>query len=171
MSLLDRKNRLNQKINDLKVDIQYMLDKKSSLHNIEEISKLESDKKEKILLLTKFHDDLKIINKDIRKLQQTENELIKVSRTLDSLEFHNAKRKKTETAIDKAKQEKEMRENAKDKYLLHLKKQNEYYEQCAIIRDVEKYEADITDAEEQQWAEDLWERLVSSCDAEVKKNK
>ena len=128
MSLLDRKNRLNQKINDLKVDIQYMLDKKSSLHNIEQISKLESDKKEKILLLTKFHDDLKIINKDIRKLQQTENELIKVSRTLDSLEFHNAKRKKTETAIDKAKQEKEMRENAKDKYLLHLKKQNEYYE-------------------------------------------
>jgi hypothetical protein len=40
-----------------------------------------------------------------------------------------------------------------------------------IIRDVEKYEADITDAEEQQWAEDVWERLVASCDAEVAKNK
>jgi hypothetical protein len=40
-----------------------------------------------------------------------------------------------------------------------------------IIRDVEKYEAKITDAEEQQWAEDVWERLVSSCDAEVEKNK
>ena len=40
-----------------------------------------------------------------------------------------------------------------------------------IIRDVEKFEADITDAEEQQWAEDVWERLVSSCDAEVEKNK
>ena len=40
-----------------------------------------------------------------------------------------------------------------------------------IIRDVEKYEADITDAEEQQWAEDVWERLVASCDAEVEKNK
>jgi hypothetical protein len=40
-----------------------------------------------------------------------------------------------------------------------------------IIRDVEKYEAEITDAEEQQWAEDVWERLVSSCEAEVEKNK
>jgi len=40
-----------------------------------------------------------------------------------------------------------------------------------IIRDVEKYEAAITDAEEQQWAEDVWERLVASCYSEVKKNK
>jgi hypothetical protein len=40
-----------------------------------------------------------------------------------------------------------------------------------IIYDVEKYEAEITDAEEQQWAEDVWERLVASCDAEVEKNK
>lgn len=40
-----------------------------------------------------------------------------------------------------------------------------------IIRDVEKYEADITDAEEQQWAEDVWERLVASCNAEVEKSK
>ncbi len=39
-----------------------------------------------------------------------------------------------------------------------------------IIRDVEKYEADITDAEEHQWAEDVWENLVASCDAEVQKN-
>jgi hypothetical protein len=40
-----------------------------------------------------------------------------------------------------------------------------------IIRDVEKYEAEITDAEEQQWAEEVWERLVASCEAEVEKNK
>ena len=40
-----------------------------------------------------------------------------------------------------------------------------------IIYDVEKYEADITDDEEQQWAENVWERLVASCDAEVEKNK
>ena len=40
-----------------------------------------------------------------------------------------------------------------------------------IIKDVEKYEAAITDAEEQQWAEDVWERLVASCDTEVAKNK
>lgn len=40
-----------------------------------------------------------------------------------------------------------------------------------IIRDVEKYEADIADAEEQQWAEDVWERLVAGCNAEVEKSK
>lgn len=40
-----------------------------------------------------------------------------------------------------------------------------------IIRDVEQYEKNISEAEEQQWAEDVWERLVASCDAEVEKNK
>ena len=40
-----------------------------------------------------------------------------------------------------------------------------------IIRDVEEYEKNISEAEEQQWAEDVWERLVASCDAEVEKNK
>lgn len=40
-----------------------------------------------------------------------------------------------------------------------------------IIHDVEKYEQNITEAEEQQWAEDVWERLVAGCDAEVEKNK
>lgn len=39
-----------------------------------------------------------------------------------------------------------------------------------IIHDVEKYETDITDAEEQLWAEDVWERLVASCNEEVEKN-
>jgi hypothetical protein len=40
-----------------------------------------------------------------------------------------------------------------------------------IIHNVEKYEADIADAEEQQWAEDLWERLIASCNEEVERNK
>lgn len=38
-----------------------------------------------------------------------------------------------------------------------------------IIRDVEKYEQNITKVEEQQWAEDVWERLVASCNEEVEK--
>jgi hypothetical protein len=40
-----------------------------------------------------------------------------------------------------------------------------------IIHDVEMYEANLSDDEEQHWAEDVWERLVASCDAEVEKNK
>ena len=40
-----------------------------------------------------------------------------------------------------------------------------------IIGDVEEYEKNISETEEEQWAEELWERLVASCDAEVAKNK
>lgn len=40
-----------------------------------------------------------------------------------------------------------------------------------IINHVEQYEKSITEAEEQQWAEDVWERLVVGCEAEVEKSK
>jgi len=40
-----------------------------------------------------------------------------------------------------------------------------------IIGDVEKYEKDISEAEEEQWAEELWQRLIANCDEEVEKNK
>ncbi len=40
-----------------------------------------------------------------------------------------------------------------------------------IIGDVEEYEKNISEAEEEQWAEELWERLMASCDEEVEKNK
>lgn len=40
-----------------------------------------------------------------------------------------------------------------------------------IIGDVEEYEKNISEAEEEQWAEELWERLMANCDEEVEKNK
>ena len=40
-----------------------------------------------------------------------------------------------------------------------------------IIHDVEKYEENLYKAEEEQWADEVWERLVASCDEEVKRNK
>jgi len=40
-----------------------------------------------------------------------------------------------------------------------------------IIHDIEQYEKNISEAEEQQWADEVWERLVASCEAEVEKNK
>jgi hypothetical protein len=40
-----------------------------------------------------------------------------------------------------------------------------------IIRDVEKYEAKISESEEQDWAEEVWERLVSAGEEEVAKSK
>ena len=36
---------------------------------------------------------------------------------------------------------------------------------------IEKYEKNISEAEEEQWAEELWERLIANCDEEVEKNK
>ena len=40
-----------------------------------------------------------------------------------------------------------------------------------IIHDVENYEENLYKAEEEQWADEVWERLVASCDEEVERNK
>lgn len=40
-----------------------------------------------------------------------------------------------------------------------------------IIGDVEEYEQRLSEEEEEQWADEVWERLVACCDEEVKKNK
>ena len=40
-----------------------------------------------------------------------------------------------------------------------------------IIHDVEKYEENLYKAEEEQWADEVWKRLVESCDEEVERNK
>ncbi len=40
-----------------------------------------------------------------------------------------------------------------------------------IIHDVEKYEENLYKAEEEQWADEVGERLVASCDEEVERNK
>lgn len=40
-----------------------------------------------------------------------------------------------------------------------------------IIHDVEKYEENLYKADEEQWADEVWERLVASCDEEVERNK
>lgn len=40
-----------------------------------------------------------------------------------------------------------------------------------IIHDVEKYEENLYKEEEEHWADEVWERLVASCDEEVEHNK
>lgn len=40
-----------------------------------------------------------------------------------------------------------------------------------IIGDVEEYEQRLYEEEEEQWADEVWERLVACCDEEVEKNK
>lgn len=40
-----------------------------------------------------------------------------------------------------------------------------------IIHDVEKFEQELFNEEEQQWADAVWERLVVNCDEEVRRNK
>ncbi len=40
-----------------------------------------------------------------------------------------------------------------------------------IIHDVENYEENLYKAEEEQWADEVWERLAASCDEELERNK
>ncbi len=40
-----------------------------------------------------------------------------------------------------------------------------------IIWEVDEYEKTASEIEEEQWAEEIWERIVAGCDEEVEKNK
>ena len=129
MSLSDKKQRLSQQINDIKTDIQYLLDKKKSVKkNTDEYIKIETTRTDKMSILVSLHDELKKVNSEIRKIKQSEYEINKTSRQLDSINYMTAKKKKNDTALIKAKEDKEIRDEARDKYLQYLHKQSEYFE-------------------------------------------
>lgn len=129
MSLNDKKERLNQQINDIKVDIQYLLDKKKTTKkNTEEYTKIESMRLEKMDTLHSLHNELKNINSELRKIKQSEYEINKASREIDSLQYFTAKKKNNENALSKAKEEKIVRDEARKKYLEYLEEQRLYFE-------------------------------------------
>ena len=55
------KERIIQKINDLKVDIQNLIDKKKGCENKDENLKYDDEKKIKMSMLKSLNEDLKII--------------------------------------------------------------------------------------------------------------
>lgn len=121
----NNKNFIIQEINNLKRDIQNLINDKKTAENKYIIKKYDEDKKVKMDQLKKYTEQLKVIYKKEREEKQIKNELELVGKQLDSLDFRNAKKNSDKT---KAKIAKEIRQNAHEKYLEYLQLEKIYYE-------------------------------------------
>lgn len=121
----NNKNFIIQEINNLKRDIQNLINDKKGSENKFIIKKYDEDKQIKLEQLKRYTEQLKVIYKREREEKQMKNNLELVGRELDSLNFRNAKKNSDKT---KAKIAKELRQNAHEKYLEYLQLEKNYYE-------------------------------------------
>lgn len=119
------KERIIERINELKTDVQYIID--SAKSKTTDSSKLQKIKKEKLLLLKQLTDDLKRIHKIEQKSQSLVNNIKKVHNENDSINFQSDKNKKNNTLnISKAKLQKQIRKESMYIYLEFLEEQKFY---------------------------------------------
>lgn len=121
----NNKNFIIQEINNLKRDIQNLINDKKTAENKFIIKKYDEDKLVKLDQLKRYTEQLKVIYKREREEKQMKNDLELVGKELDNLDFRNAKKNSDKT---KAKIAKELRQNAHEKYLEHLQLEKIYYE-------------------------------------------
>lgn len=110
------KSHIIQQIENLKTDIQNLLDKKKFISN-DEMCDWTINKNEKMSQLKILTEKLKEINKKERSELRMNNERNKLSKTIDNLEYGAAKKKNNYIAMDKAKREKELRNEAREQYI------------------------------------------------------
>lgn len=118
------KERLIQQIDDLKIDIQALLDKKRTLKNAEEIEKCEEDKEKKIKILRDINNKLLKMYKKEKEDMRLKNEIKRIGKTIDTMEFQGAKSNKERQAT--AKEAKKNRDILKQEYLEYMKKEELY---------------------------------------------
>ena len=111
------KNHLIQQIDDLKTDIKNLLDKKKTLKENQQILDCNKSKDEKMLQLKILSEKLKELNKQERLELKRQKDFNFISKTIDNIEYATAKKKKNPIAMDKAKHDLEMRNEAREKYI------------------------------------------------------
>lgn len=117
------KERIIEKISELKNDIQFIID--SSKSNTLS-TKLQETKKDKLLLLKRLTEDLKRIHKTEQKSQTLINNIKKAHNENDSINFKSAQQKKSNDQISKIKIQKEIRKDSMNKYLDFIEEQKFY---------------------------------------------
>jgi hypothetical protein len=121
----NNKNFIIQEINNLKRDIQILINEKKTFEDKLIIKKYDEDKKVKMEELKRYTERLKVIYKQEREDKQMKLDLELVGKQLDNLDYRNAKKNSDKT---KAKIAKELRQNAHAKYLEYLELEKKYYE-------------------------------------------
>jgi hypothetical protein len=122
------KNRLIQQIDNLKNDIQNLINTKKELVDKDKIKICNEDKKIKMSNLKKLTDELNAILKKERIEIQNKNELRNITKSIDNLEYQASKKMGKSVAIDNVNKIKEMREITKSKYLEYLEIEKKYME-------------------------------------------
>ena len=126
------KQSITDQIGILKNQIQDLIDAKKGSSDKKQKESLENDKKGKILQLKGLNEKLKEIDRNERTEKQRQYELRSASRAVDSLEFGAAKKKNNPLALDNAKKSKQLREEAREKYMQYLEKEKEYLEKDPV---------------------------------------
>jgi uncharacterized coiled-coil DUF342 family protein len=126
-----QKDGLVNKIDFLKREVQYLIDKKkakivSKFQDHEQIASIEDDKNEKIKEIKQLTEDLKKIVVRERKEKQRLKDMAAISRAIDNIEFGGAKKKRTQEAMTKAKSAKEIRDRAREDYNKYLEYDQKY---------------------------------------------
>lgn len=122
------KQHVIQQIDNLKSDIQNLIDKKKSLKSKEEIQECLEMKQKKMDQLKILNNKLKDIIKQERYEIQKQNEIIMVSKAIDTLEFTGAKKRNDHKALDKAKEEKAQRDQIKMQFFEYKEIEKKYFE-------------------------------------------
>lgn len=122
------KNSIEQRVNILKTEIEYISKLNKAQITNEERKENVNLKQRKMSELKKLNEDLKLIYKK-EKLEQTKrNQLISIQRTMDNLDFRAAKKKNNSEAMDNAKKAKEQRELLRKTYLESQEIEKKYLE-------------------------------------------
>jgi hypothetical protein len=128
------KEHLLKQIDNLKTDIQNLINSKKTLVDKDEIKQSIEDKKKKMDQLKILNDKLKDIHKKERMETQKRNELLSITRAIDNIEFGAAKRKNNALAMEKAKLAKAQREEVRNKYLEFQQVEKRYSEKdCKLL--------------------------------------
>ena len=122
------KTHIVNQIDNLKIEIENIINKKKSTSDKSEQIDLDNDKKKKMDRLKVLNDNLKEIYKQEKILLQNKTQLILANKELDNLEFSQAKKRKNHIAMDQAKQAKQQRDETRNEYLKYLNSEKNYLE-------------------------------------------
>jgi len=124
---LEKTHIVNQ-IDNLKIEIENIINKKKSTSDKSEQNELDNDKKKKMDRLKVLNDNLKEIYKQEKIQIQNKTQLILANKELDNLEFSQAKKRNNHIAMDQAKQAKQQRDETRNEYLKYLNSEKIYLE-------------------------------------------
>lgn len=122
------KKHIISEIDNIKSDIQDLLDKIRKSDKQDDISKWSELKKKRMDTLKSLNEKLKQIKKQERMETQKQKELRSISRAIDNIEFGAAKKRNNGLAMEKAMQAKAQRDNIRIQYLEYQNMEAKYLE-------------------------------------------